>query len=72
MLEEVDSEMRDKLSEDTVAEIIESIPQVWLEPDPGFADTAQLRQAYLNYFMVRLRSSTVFVQEAVRARTSHL
>jgi hypothetical protein len=72
MIEEVDSDMRGKLSEDKVAEIIDSIPEVWLEPNPGFAGTAQQRQAYLNYFMVRLRSSNVFVQAAVRARTSHV
>jgi hypothetical protein len=72
MIEAVDSEMRAKLSEDKVAEIIESIPQVWLGADPGFGSTSEQRQAYLNYFMVRLRSSKVFVQEAVRARTSHV
>ena len=71
-LEEIDSEMTANLSETEVTEIIEQIPEVWLAPEPGFRSTADQRQAYFNFFMVRLRSSRIFVQEALRARASHV
>jgi hypothetical protein len=51
---------------------VQSIPESWLQEDPGFAGKAAQREAYLNYFDVRLRSSAVFVEEAMRARSSHL
>ena len=44
----------------------------WLPDDSGFAGKTAQREAYLNYFLLRIRSSDVFVQEAIRARSSHL
>ena len=72
MIENVDQEMAASLSQDRVAAIMELIPKAWLGEGPSFDSPAQQREAYLNYFMARLRSSKVFVQEAVRARSSHL
>jgi hypothetical protein len=72
MIENLDQDLAASLSRDKVAGIIERIPEAWLASDPGFDSTAQQREAYLNYFMVRLRSSQLFVQEAVRARSSHV
>ncbi len=71
-LAEADAEMRALLTEDQLAGIVQSIPEVWLQDEPGFTSKASQRDAYLNYFTLRLRSSHVFVQEAMRARTSHL
>jgi hypothetical protein len=71
-IEDVDSQMAARLSEDKMAGIVELIPEAWLAPDPGFASTAQQREAYMNFFMRRLSSSRLFVEEAVRARASHL
>jgi hypothetical protein len=51
---------------------VESIPDSWIPEDPGFAGKAEQRKAYLDYFTLRLKSSSVFVQEAIRARTSNL
>jgi hypothetical protein len=48
------------------------IPDAWLEDDPGFADKAAQREAYLNFFKLRLQTSEIFVGEAMRARSSHL
>jgi len=72
MLEEVDSEMAEVLTPDKLAAIVQLIPGEWLVPDPGFADEAAQREAYLNYFTLRMRSSGIFVREALRARSSHL
>jgi hypothetical protein len=55
-----------------IVSIIELIPDAWLECDPGFDGKSQQREAYLNYFNGRLEASQIFVQEAIRARASHL
>jgi len=72
MIEEVDAEMTARLNLEEIAAIIELIPDAWLAEDPGFDDRSQQRQAYLNYFKVRLASSQVFVQEAIHARAAHV
>jgi hypothetical protein len=71
-LPEIDGQMRTVLSTDGLAEIIQLIPDAWLPDDPGFDGKTGQREAYLNFFQVRLRSSEVFVGEALRARTAHL
>jgi hypothetical protein len=72
MLEEVDAEMAVRLTMEKIADIVELIPDAWLADDPGFDSQSQQRQAYLNYFRVRLASSKVFVREAMHARAAHL
>ena len=72
VLEEVDAEMAEVLTPDKLEAIVRLIPGEWLAHDPGFADEAAQREAYLNYFTLRMRSSGIFVREALRARSSHL
>jgi hypothetical protein len=72
-LADVDAQMASLLTEDKFASIVQLIPDSWLPDDPGFAAGAQAqRAAYLNFFILRMRSTGVFVQEAIRARSSHL
>jgi hypothetical protein len=71
-LEQVDAQMPAVLTADKLAQIVQLIPDEWLAQDSGFASKAAQREAYLNFFTLRLRSSQVFVAEAMRARTSHL
>jgi hypothetical protein len=71
-LAEVDAAMAGLLSEDALAPIVQLIPESWLPDDPGFPGKSAQREAYLNYFLQRSRSSGIFVQEAIRARSSHL
>jgi hypothetical protein len=71
-LAEVDARMQSLLTEEQLANIVQLIPESWLPDDPGFAGKAAQRQAYLDYFMIRLQSSDLFVQEAIRARSSHV
>jgi hypothetical protein len=71
-LAEVDARMTSLLTADKLSAIVQLIPDCWLVDDSGFADKAAQREAYENYFTVRVRSSQVFVEEAVRARTSHV
>ncbi|HEV7610507.1 MAG TPA: HipA family kinase [Steroidobacteraceae bacterium] len=71
-LAEVDARMTLLLTQDKLAGIVELIPESWLPDDPGFAGKIAQREAYLNFFIVRMRSSEIFVEEAMRARLSHL
>jgi hypothetical protein len=71
-LDEVDERMASVIEPDMLAAIVQSIPESWLSEDLGFGGTQAQRDAYLNYFLQRLRSSGSFVQEAIRARSSHL
>ncbi|MGA2186917.1 MAG: HipA family kinase [Steroidobacteraceae bacterium] len=68
----VDARMKSLLTEERLAQIVRLIPDEWLAEDPGFEDTAAQREAYRHFFSQRLRSSEVFVGEAIRARTAHL
>jgi hypothetical protein len=72
MLPEVDARMRSLLTPEKLWSIVQLIPDSWLADDPGFPDKAALREAYLSYFTLRAHSSQVFVEEAVRARSSHV
>jgi hypothetical protein len=71
-LADVHAQMAARLTPGRLASIVQSIPESWIPDDPGFSGMSEQREAYLNYFMVRLQSSSVFVQEAIRARTSNL
>jgi hypothetical protein len=71
-LADADARMRARLTEGELAGLVESIPDPWLREERGFASGASQREAYLRYFTLRLRSSDVFVQEALRARSTHL
>jgi hypothetical protein len=71
-LTEVDVQMAARLTPDKLAAIVQSIPDSWIPEDSGFTDKSAQRDAYLSYFLARLRTSSVFVQEAMRARTSDL
>jgi hypothetical protein len=72
MIDDVDAELRARLGGAQIAKIIDMIPDGWLAVDPGFDSKMQQREAYLRYFITRLASSDIFVQEAIRARASHL
>jgi hypothetical protein len=71
-LEAVDVKMRQTLSRGTFAAIVDLIPAEWLAEDAGFDGRDAQRAAYVDFFDARLEASQVFVQEAIRARSSHL
>ena len=71
-LGDVDARMAALLTADKLANIVQLIPDSWLADDPGFPSKTAQREAYLGYFELRMQSSDVFVQEAIRARSSHL
>ena len=71
-LREIDSEMQSVFSGGFLESIVGLIPDEWLHDDPGFDGKAGQREAYLNFFALRLKSSGVFVEEAIRARAAYL
>jgi hypothetical protein len=68
----VDSKMASLLTPGRLAQLVQLIPDAWLPEDPGFVDKAEQRRCYLDFFTLRLKSSAIFVEEAIRARSSHL
>jgi hypothetical protein len=69
---EVDQKMVALLTHDKLSEIVQLLPDSWLADDPGFADKDAQRAAYRDFFLRRAQSSQTFVQEAIRARSSHV
>ncbi|GCE19258.1 HipA family kinase [Dictyobacter kobayashii] len=67
-LAEADQSARNQLAADQLKTIIDLIPESWLEQDATFATPTLHRQAYLNYLLDRLEHSSIFVEEALRAR----
>ncbi len=57
-----------KLTYDTIAAIIDAVPEAWLAAIPGDFTAAARRAAYLDFFMRRLAAAHIFEQEAVHAR----
>jgi hypothetical protein len=71
-LHEVKARMSSLLTADKLAALVRLIPDSWLADEAGFDGRSAQRAAYLNYFLIRLDSSDIFVEEAIRARSSHL
>ena len=58
-LEETDAALRPLLNEDLFTRVMNLVPEDWLQ---------QSRQDYVAYFLQRLNSASIFVEEALRAR----
>lgn len=67
-LREVDAELRARLTEAVLANIVGAIPDDWLSGPPIFPDAAAERAAYLEYLLSRRDAAAAFVEEAVNAR----
>ena len=65
---EADMLLKNRLSPAHIEEIINAIPDTWLDADPLFANDAERRAAYIAYLVDRLASSHIFVEEALHAR----
>ena len=63
-----DARSKPLLSREKLSGLIDLIPDAWLARDAGAPGAAEQRAAYLDFFCERLRSSEVFVGEAIRAR----
>jgi hypothetical protein len=59
---------RAKITADAFAEIVDTIPDDWLEDGAPFPDVSSLRSAYVELIMIRLSVADMFEAEAERAR----
>jgi hypothetical protein len=57
----------EKLNENILAEIVNQVPDAWLDPIAGDQTADQKRAAYVNFFVKRLGASNIFEQEAIAA-----
>jgi hypothetical protein len=67
-LRDVDEAMAAVLTPDTLAGIVQLIPDSWLLADQPGADAPTLRAAYQRYLAHRLAAPRAFVEEAIGAR----
>ena len=65
---EVDTLLKARLNQVLIQDIINMIPDPWLDNDPLFVDSNAHRAAYISYLLDRLTYSHIFVEEAMRAR----
>jgi hypothetical protein len=59
----------ERLTEPVLREIVEMIPEEWLEAIPGSVNAAERRAGYLEFFTRRLETSSIFEEEAIRAQS---
>jgi len=69
---EADALLKARLTREVIEEIINTIPETWLENDLLFADSETHRAAYITYLLDRLAASHIFVEEALYARAELL
>jgi hypothetical protein len=60
---------RQRLTEPMLRRIVDLIPDPWLESIPGGIAPADRRAGYIHFFNARLRASTTFEEEAIRAHS---
>ena len=68
LLEEVDEECRQLLSEEKIREIVEALPEDWLHWEGADEDPEEIREAYVQFLLLRLANTQIFIKEAQNAR----
>ncbi len=69
-LQEVDTRLAERIAPEVIEAVVALIPNEWL--DGAVATRQQQRDAYVAYFLNRLKAPRAFVEEAIRARSMHL
>lgn len=67
-LSEVNESFKKILNEDTINQIIDLIPDEWLEWRELLLSPTEIRDIYKEYFKIRLQYADQFVKEAQDAR----
>lgn len=68
LLEEVDAEYKEILSEEKIRTIVNSIPDDWLQWRETLESENEIREAYIEFLLTRLQHSEIFLKEAKDAR----
>jgi hypothetical protein len=67
-LEAADQSMTAALSQPVIEQVVNLVPDEWLNENSRFPTTTEHRQAYIDYLTTRLEAPRNFVEEAIRAR----
>jgi hypothetical protein len=67
-LEEAEAAAHKLLNQEIFTAILEDVPEVWLLPNAKDVSAMEKRAAYVDFFTRRLKGSSNFVEEALRAR----
>jgi len=67
-LEEADTFLKERLTPKMIEQVVNTIPDSWLDHDSFFAGRDAHREAYQAYLLDRLAASHYFVEEAQHAR----
>ena len=67
-LETADESMTAAITPKVIEQVLDLVPDEWLNEDPRFKTTAEHRHAYVEYLKRRLDAPRSFVEEAIRAR----
>lgn len=68
LLAEVDSVFKTILTEEKIRGIIEAIPEDWLHWQETEDSPEEIKEAYIQFLLVRLENSEIFIKEAQNAR----
>lgn len=68
MLEEVDENFKKILSEEKLREIVDLIPEEWLNWEGSEETPEEIKETYLQFFVTRKANSGIFIKEAQDAR----
>jgi len=66
-LQEVNDEFKTLLTEEKIKEIVALIPDEWLHFENTSETPEQIREVYLQFLLLRLEHSQIFVNEAINA-----
>ena len=68
-LEAVDGPMTTMMTESTIAEVVDRVPDDWMVGNSPFRTTRENREAYVEYLLRRREEPRYFLEEAIRARS---
>jgi hypothetical protein len=66
---EADAIARERIDAGAIDDILAQVPDEWLTQDPYLPSAAAYRDAYREFLLTRLDSSSIFVQEVANARS---
>ncbi|HOD10547.1 MAG TPA: aminotransferase class I and II, partial [Flavobacterium sp.] len=67
-LEEVNTEFTSKLNDSILKEIVNQIPEDWLQWEDGAISSDEIKEVYFQFLSIRLANSQLFLKQAQDAR----
>ncbi|MFY0481048.1 HipA family kinase [Flavobacterium sp. PLA-1-15] len=68
LLEETDKAFKAILTEEKIKEIVDLIPEVWLDWEDAEESPQTIKKVYADFLLTRLANSEIFIKEAQNAR----